>query len=122
MSMRRLALLLMVTAAMPAKAQDAAGLAALQLREMELTSQQDLNRARAVALENQLNTLDAQVQTNQRLSDLNPHGLRLRLPAPVVPVRPMDPVDLKPGRYPSIPDEALAASRARIAAASRNRR
>lgn len=120
--MRRLALLLLMSAASPAIAQDAAGLATLQMREMELNSQQDLSRARAVALENQLSTLDAQVQTNQRLQDLQAHGLRLQLPAPVVPIRPVDPASLKPGRYPSIPDDALAASRARIAAASRNRR
>lgn len=113
---------MILVAAGPAAAQDAAGLVALRMREMELNSQQDLNRARAVALENQLSTLDAQVQTNQRLHDLEPNGLRLRLPAPVVPARPMDPADLKPGRYPSIPDDALAASRARIAAASRNKR
>jgi hypothetical protein len=120
--MRRFAFLLVLMAAAPAAAQDAAGLAALQMRETELSSQQDLSRARAVALENQLSTLEAQVQTNQRLQDLQAHNLRLRLPAPVVPVRPLDPASLDPGRYPSIPDDALAASRARIAAASRNRR
>jgi hypothetical protein len=120
--MRRLVLLLILFAATPAVAQDAAGLAALRMREMELNTQQDLSRARAVALENQLSTLDAQVQTNQRLQDLQAHNLRLQLPAPVVPVHPLDPASLNPGLYPSIPDDALAASRARIAAASRNRR
>jgi hypothetical protein len=120
--MRRLALFLMISAATPAAAQDAAGLAALQMREMELNAQQDLSRARLQALENQLSTLEAQVQTSQRLNDLNAHGLRLQLPAPVAPIHPVDPASLKPGLYPSIPDAALAASRARIAAASRNRR
>jgi hypothetical protein len=120
--MRRLVLLLLMSTAGPAMAQDAAGLAALQMRDMELNSQQDLSRARALALENQLSTLDAQAQTSQRLNDLQAHGLRLRLPAPVVPVRPRDPASLDFSRYPSIPDDALAASRARIAAASRNRR
>ena len=120
--MRRLALLLLMSAAGPAMAQDAAGLAAWRMREMELNAQQDLSRARAVALENQLSTLDAQVQTHQRLDDLQAHGLRLQLPAPIAPVRPRDRASLDPGRYPSIPDDALAASRARIAAASRNRR
>jgi hypothetical protein len=120
--MRRFTLLLTLLAATPAVAQDAAGLAALQMREMELDAQQDLSRARAVALENQLSTLDAQVQTSQRLGDLQAHGLRLQLPAPVAPVRPLAPATLNPGLYPSIPDDALAASRARIVAASRNRR
>ncbi len=120
--MRQLVLLLFLIAARPAMAQDAAGLAALQMREMELSSQQDLSRARAVALENQLSTLEAQVQTDQRLHDLESNGLRMRLPAPVAPVRPMNPAELKHGGYPSIPDDVLAASRARIAAASRNRR
>ena len=87
-----------------------------------IQAEQDLSRARAVALENQLSTLEAQVQTDRRLRELEPNGLRTRLPAPVVPVRPMAPADLKPGRYPSIPDDVLAASRTRIAAASRNRR
>jgi hypothetical protein len=120
--MLRFVLPLILFAATPAVAQDAAGLAALQMREMELNAQQDLSRARAVALENQLGTLEAQVQTRQRLDDLQAHGLRLQLPTPVAPVRPLDPATLKPGLYPSIPDAALAASRARIAAASRNRR
>jgi hypothetical protein len=120
--MRRLAALLILFASTPAAAQDAAAQAALQMREMELNTQQDLARARAVALENQLSTLDAQVQTRQRLNDLEAHGLRLPLPAPVAPVRPVEAARLKPDIYPSIPDEALAASRARIAAASRNRR
>jgi hypothetical protein len=120
--MRQFVLLLFLVAAPSAMAQDAAGLAALQMREMELSSQQDLSRARSVELENRLSSLEAQVQTNQRLHDLEPNGLRLRLPPPVIAVRPADPADLKPGRYPSIPDAALAASRARVAAASRNRR
>jgi hypothetical protein len=106
----------------PAWAQDAAGMAILQQREMEAIGRQDLARPADVALQNQLSTLQAQEQTEARLRDLQAHNLQTGLPPPVMPLQPRERGAVRAKTYPSIPDAELAASRARILAASRNRR
>lgn len=116
--MARLRILLVLLAAGPAAAQiDPSLNAALQMRETELMGQQELARMRDIAQHNQITTLETQVQTNQRLQELQVNNLRLRLPPPAA-----YPVGVSSGPYPQIPDAELAASRARIQAASRNRR
>lgn len=79
-------------------------------------AQQQIDRQRAIALENQLNTLDARVQSEQRLRDFQatvpPPGLRA----------PEHPVPTGSSPYASIPDAALAASNERVRAASKNPR
>lgn len=79
-------------------------------------AQQQMDRQRAIALENQLNTLDARVQSEQRLRDFQasvpPPGLRA----------PEHPVPTGSSPYASIPDAALAASNERVRAASKNPR
>jgi hypothetical protein len=121
--MRRLSLLLIaVFVAGPACAQDAAGMAILQQREMEAVGRQDLARQADIAAQNQLSTLQAQAQTEARLRELQAHNLQTGLPAPVIPPHPLPAGAAMAKAYPSIPDAELAASRARIVAASRNRR
>lgn len=119
--MRRASILVALAAiAGPAAAQDPATNAILQLREMERNAQQDLARQRAMALENDLNALDARLKTEQRLRDLEARGPAVPPPPAILPrARPSA---TPPPAYPAIPDAALAASRARIAEASRNRR
>jgi hypothetical protein len=96
--------------------------AALELRRTEEMGRHDLDSARALGLETRLNALDAQIQTDQRLLDLRRNNLDPALQPPVAPPRPVPTASLDASRFPSIPDKALAESRARILAASRNRR
>jgi hypothetical protein len=88
-------------------------------RDMDLQAQQQMQRQRSIALENQLNALDARVQSEQRLRDVE-------ATRPPAFYRPTDPATPRPvtagGGYASIPDAALAASNARVRAASQNRR
>lgn len=97
-------------------------MAILQQREMEAIGRQDLARSADIALQNQLSTMQAQAQTEARLRDLQAHNLQTGLPAPVIPPHPQEPGAARSKAYPSIPDSELAASRARVLAASRNRR
>lgn len=117
---RALILLALAAVAGPAAAQDPASDAILQLRQMEQNAQQDLARQRAMALENDLNALDARLKTEQRLRDLEARGPTPSPPPAILPRARPSATPLP--TYPSIPDAALAASRARIAEASRNRR
>lgn len=115
-------LLIVALLAGPARAQDAAGMAILQQREMETIGRQALARSADIALQNQLSTIQAQAQTEAGLRDLQAHGLQTSLPAPAIPLYPQEPSAVRSKAYPSIPDAELAASRARIVAASRNKR
>jgi len=112
-----LALAICAASAAPALAQvDAARLA----RENDLWAQQQLQSQRAVALENQLNTLDARVGTELRLRDMRDQARRPVLPEPYVPSTGAKAAGVGP--FPSIPDAALAASNKRVREASQNRR
>jgi hypothetical protein len=117
---RALILLALAAVAGPAAAQDPATDAILQLRQAEQEAQHDLARQRAMALENDLNALDARLKTEQRLRDLEARGPTVAPPPVILPQAKPSPQQAS--AWPSIPDAALAASRARIAEASRNRR
>lgn len=111
-------LAILTAAASPAAAQlDPARIA----RENDLWAQQQLQNQRAVAMENQLNALDARLSTEVRLRELRDQARRPVLPAPHVS-RSASAATPDLGPFPSIPDETLAASNRRVRAASQNRR
>lgn len=80
-----------------------------------LQAQQQMERQRSVALENEFNALSAQVQTEQALRALRaqaqPPAIPSILPRPVGEVAEQPALDL-----PTIPDARLAASNARVRA------
>ena len=118
--MRSILLALAVNAVVAASALAQADPARLA-RENDLWAQQQNQNQRAVALENQVNALDARLGTEARLRELREQARRPAVPERYVPksgaVRAPE-----LGAFPSIPDEALAASNARVRAASQNRR
>jgi hypothetical protein len=78
-------------------------------------------RNRDIALTNELSNLQARVQTEQTLSQLQ--AQRISPPVPMTPYDPKAPppkIDLS--QMASIPDAALAQSNARVRAAADNRR
>ncbi|HEY9234132.1 MULTISPECIES: hypothetical protein [Phenylobacterium] len=79
-------------------------------------AQQQIDRQRAIALENQLNTLDARIQSEQRLREFEAAQPPPRLSAPERPAPNVS------GAYATIPDSVLADSNARVRAASKNPR
>lgn len=86
------------------------------LNDPAYQAQQQIDRQRAIALENQLNTLEARVQSEQRL-----RTFEASLPPPDIQ-RSDRPVAGGVAGYASIPDAALAASNERVRAASKNPR
>lgn len=91
------------------------------MRDMDLTAQQQMQQQqRSVALENQFNALDAKVQTEQRLRDVDIMRTRpsLTLPAKAGPAAEQ----VSMAGFASMPDDMLAASNARVREASQNRR
>jgi len=117
--MRTLILVIALAAAAPAAAQDYRGIAAAQ--EAQRIADAQAARSRDIVTTNELSTLQAQVQTNQALSDIS--GLRVRPAVPTVPFNPHAPTArIDVGKFASIPDATLAASNARVRAAAENRR
>lgn len=104
----------------PAAAQQS--LNQLTAEQNALWAQQQAAEQRAIALRNELQALEAKIQTETRLQQLRDQG-QSRGPGPVYAVSsaPVPAAQLSM-EFPSIPDKALAASRARILAASANRR
>ena len=115
--MRALALLVLLAIASPAAAQDAFALGLH--RQAELEAQAELARQREVALANQLQVLEAQARTQQALRDIDALLYRPILPL-VDPKAPAPAID--PAVLASIPADRLAASNARVRAATQNRR
>lgn len=77
-----------------------------------------IDRQRAVSLENDLNSLDARVQSQERMQ-----GLQAQRAPTLAPLDPdVKPPALNMGSYASIPDAVLAASNARVREASQNKR
>jgi hypothetical protein len=111
-----LALAILAASANPAPAQIDPLRAA---REAEVTAQQQMQFQRSIALENQINALDARVTTEQRLRDLE---AQRDYPRQLVPSDPNRRPALDPGGFVSIPDAALAASNARVREATQLRR
>jgi len=117
----------------PASAQtDPHRLNQLTAQQNEQWAQQQAADQRAISQRNELEALDAKVKTQERLQQLQTQ--RASGQAQPLPYRDSDPVyapkpvvepvlasKLAP-EFPSIPDAALAASRARVVAAARNRR
>lgn len=86
-------------------------------RGLDLQALQQMDRQRAIALENQVNALEARVQSEQRLRDF-----QATLPPPYA-YRPGEVSRAAPPTgYASIPDAALAASNARVRQALQTRR
>ena len=113
--MRGLAFILLASSALAAPA--LAQVSPQATQQLDLMTQQQLDRQRSIALENQLNTLDARVQTEQRLRDL-----QAAAPPPYPRGAPTLTATTATGGYASIPDAALAASNARIRDVTQNRR
>ena len=90
----------------------------LTIRNQELQAQQMIDRQRSVALENDLNSLDARVQSQQRMQGLQAQGAPTLAPL----ASEVKPPSLNMGSFASIPDAALAASNARVREASQNKR
>lgn len=118
----RAALVLALTLAAPAAAfgQDLNSM----MLENQMRAEQEMARQRGVALHNEFMALDARVRSEQAIRDAQVQGRTLRLPTPSErqppPAATAPPFD--PGQIASIPDEALAASNARVREASQNRR
>ncbi|KQW72982.1 MULTISPECIES: hypothetical protein [unclassified Phenylobacterium] len=114
------ALAIFAASASPAPAQVARDPAArdLEFQNQQLLNQQLIERQRSVAQENQLNTLDARVQSQERLQGLE--AARRPTLAPLQSA--VQPPALNMGNYATIPDAALAASNARVREASQNKR
>ncbi len=97
----------------------------LTAQQNDLWAQQQAADQRAIAQRNELEALDAKLQTETRLQQMRTQGLGLRIPDPVyspgLAPAPGGVASLAVD-YPSIPDKDLAASRARVLSASRNRR
>lgn len=86
-------------------------------RDFDLWQQQLANQ-RAVALENQLNALEARQQTEARLRELETQRATIRLPADDARPPPNPAASLLPSNI----DAWMAASNARVRAAAENRR
>lgn len=113
----RLLILALLLIAGPAAAQTDHRLLA---REQELMAQQQMLQQRSIALENQLNALDARVRTEQALSDLRAQRLA---PLERLPSDPaLTPQVAAQGSFASVPDDRLEASNRRVREASGNRR
>jgi hypothetical protein len=92
--------------------------------ENQMRAEQDMARQRGVALQNELMALDARIRTEQTIRDVQAQGRTVRLPTPQErqPPPPSRPPPFDAGQVASIPDQALAASNARVREAAGNRR
>ena len=90
-------------------------------REIDQAAQQQQQLQRSIAQENQINSLDAQLQTQERL-----RGVQTSRSNPGLLLPPSDPnAKTSPagaGGFASIPDAALADSQQRVKEASQNKR
>ncbi len=123
-SLRRQALALAAGLALgPSALAQTPSLSQLTAQQNERWAQQLTADQKAIAQHNEFEALDARIQTEARLQQMRTQGLGLRIPDPVYRPAP-EPADAArlAAEYPSIPDKDLAASRARILSASRNRR
>lgn len=115
--MRQMLALLILAAPLPAVAQAPdPNRATLLMQQMDLQAQQDLARIHGLQQQNDLNALDYQLRTERALAGGPP------APTPPAIVVPRKPLAKLPGPYPSMSDDFLAESRARVQAAARNRR
>jgi hypothetical protein len=110
-------LILILAVAAPAAAQVPLS---LQL-DAERRAEESMARQRSIALENELQAMDARMRNDQAVRDLESKRYRIELARPVYTDAAPAP---KPqaGPYASIPDGRLAASNERVRAASQSRR
>jgi hypothetical protein len=114
-----LAFALAASAAVPAAAQDWFGITAA--RDADLFAAQQAIRQRDIQITNDIARLESQMQTAQGLSDLA--AMRVRPLVPAIPANPnAPPPKIDTSKLAQIPDAALAASNARVRAASENKR
>jgi len=104
-------------AAVPAAAQDLYSLE----RSNELRAEQMMANQRAVALENQFNALEARIRTEEGLRTLRDQAEQPRQRIPSQPSTATIPTATGSSVFATIPDDRLAASNARVRAASGNR-
>ncbi|MDO9433196.1 MAG: hypothetical protein Q7T84_18000 [Phenylobacterium sp.] len=90
------------------------------MRDLDLTAQQQMQQQRSIALENQFNALDAKVQTEQRIREVDIMRTRPSLTLPPKAAPAADQVGM--AGFASMPDDMLAGSNARVREASQNRR
>lgn len=105
----------------PAFAQTIREQMALEAQESQLRAREAMVNRQAVGIQNQMQTLDAQLRTQQSLSDVRAQSYSPRLPAPqgVPPAAGAAPY-IDTSKLASIPDDKLAASTRRVREASRN--
>jgi hypothetical protein len=91
--------------------------------QQELQAQQRMIEQRMVAQSNQLMALEAQQRADQALLDLRLQALRQALPAlPQLPYpQNAPPARIDTSKLPSIPDDALSESNARVRSAAEGR-
>ena len=109
-------LILSAACAGPALAQDPPLTARYEAMWQEQQTANRMAQQRAVALENQVGALDAQIQTETRLRDLEAQRNAARLPTTDAGTAPA------PAAMPSNIDAWMAESNARVRAAAANRR
>jgi hypothetical protein len=84
------------------------------LRDAQLRAQLNMANRQAVIQQNQLSVQDSQIRTQRALEDIQAQSY-----VPTVPPVAVGAV-IDPGQIPSIPDDKLAASNARVKAAADN--
>jgi hypothetical protein len=118
--MRASTVFMILAIAGPASAQPSF-LAMAQGRDAQAAAEADAARNRDVALRNELAVLEARVQSDQALSNLQAARAGSYMPTRTDnPKRPPAEIDI--GKLTSIPDATLAQSNARVLAAAANRR
>jgi len=83
-------------------------------REAQLRAQLDMANRQAVIQQNQLSALESQIRSQQAIDSVQAQSF-----TPIVPPAVVGAV-IDPGEFVSIPDDRLAASSARVRAASEN--
>ena len=116
--LRRLALLLIFGLAAPAAADPCRDLELA--RDAQAFADAQAARVRDIALTNEIATLQARLQSEQAMANLQ--AQRSPPPLPALWIAPASPPLIDPAKLVSIPDAALAQSNARIRAAADNRR
>jgi hypothetical protein len=94
---------------------------ASRAQQFELQQQQETTRQQLIQQQNQITTLDAQMRTQQALSQVQAQAQAPLLPLPdVTPGRPLPQIDTS--QLASIPDSTLADSNKKVLDAVNGRR
>jgi hypothetical protein len=107
--------------ASPAMAQIINTPGAWQAQQFQLQQQQETTRQQLIQQQNQIATMDAQMRTQQALSQIQAQAQAPLLPLPdVTPGRPLPHIDIS--QLASIPDSTLADSNQKVLDAVNGRR